>query len=229
MWFVALVAAFTSARYFLRPPQLLMPNEILALSRHHSWILVHIAGGIVAITVGLCQFVGRLRNAHPRLHRAMGYLYLSAVFLAGCVGLGLSSDTPVFAANGLTDLTTIDLSFLRLSPTFLGYSTLSKFSPNQFFLVRAGFTTLAIMWLWTAVLAFTRARQRRFDRHRAWMMRNYSLTFAAATVRLAGFPLLVVTRDPVVAITATFWSWILNLIVVEWFIRSQPISIAETS
>ena len=224
MWFVALVAAFTSARYFLCPPQLLMPNEILALSRHHSWLLVHIAGGIVAISLGLFQFVVRLRNAHPRLHRSMGYLYLGAVFLAGCVGLRLSSDTPVFAANGLTDLATIDLSFLRLSPSFLGYSTSSKFSPNQFFLVRAGFTTLAIVWLWTALLAFSRARQRRFDKHRAWIMRNYALTFAAATVRLAGLPLLIVTRDPVVAITATFWSWILNLIFVEWLIRFQRIS-----
>jgi len=224
MRFLALVAAFTSARYFFRPPPLLLPNEILALSRHHTWILVHIAAGIVAITVGLFQFVGSLRSAHPRLHRAMGYLYLSAVFLAGCVGLGLSSDTPVFAADGLTDLTTMDLSFLGLSPSFLGYSSLSMFSPNQFFLVRAGFTTLAIVWLLTGVLALIRARQRRFEKHFAWMMRNYSLTFAAVTVRLAGLPLLVVTRDPVTAITGTFWSWILNLVVVEWVIRHQPLS-----
>ena len=229
MWFVALVAAFTSARYFLRPTRLLMPNEILALSRHHFWILVHIAGGIVAITVGLFQFVGRLRDAHPRLHRAMGYLYLSSVFLAGCVGLGLSSDTPVFAADGLRDLVTMDLSFLSLDPSFLGYSRFSRFSPDQFLLVRVGFTTLAVLWLWTAILAFTRARQHRFERHRTWMMRNYSLTFAAATIRLAAVPLLLIMRDPVVAITATFWSWILNLIVVEWFIRFQPRSISEMS
>lgn len=226
IWLLALVAAFTSARYFLRPPLLLLPNETLALSRHHTWILLHIAGGIVAITVGLFQFVHRLRNAHPRLHRAIGYLYLSAVLLAGCVGLGLSSDTPVFAADGLTELTTMDLSFFGLSPSFLGYSTLSRFSPDQFFLVRLGFTTLAIVWLGTAVLAFAFARQRHFEKHSAWMMRNYSLTFAAVTVRLAGLPLLVLTRDPVVAITGTFWSWILNLVVVEWVLRHPPMSMA---
>lgn len=227
MWFLALVAAFTSARYFLRPPPLLLPNEILALSRHHTWILVHIASGVVAITVGLFQFVRSLRAAHPRLHRAMGYLYLSAVFLAGCVALGLSSDTPVFAADGLNDLTTVDLRFLGLSPSFLGYSTVSKFSPNQFLFVRVGFTTLAIVWLLTGLVAFNRARQRRFKEHLVWMMRNYSLTFAAVTVRLTGLPLLILTRDPVVAITGTFWSWILNLVVVEWVIRHQPRSIAH--
>jgi len=221
VWFLALVAALMSARYFLMPPRLLLPNEILALSRHHTWLLVHIASGIVAITVGLFQFVGRLRDAHPKLHRSMGYVCLSAVFLGGFAALGLSSDTPVFAAGGLTDLTTINLSFLGLSPAFLGYTASSKFSANQFFLVRAGFTALAIAWLMTGALALARARQRRFNEHRAWMMRNYSLTFAAATVRLAGLPFLVLTRDPVVAITCTFWSWILNLAVVEWIIRRR--------
>ena len=221
MWFLALATAFTSARYFLVPPRWLLPNEILALTRHHTWILVHIAGGIVAITVGLFQFVGRLRDAYPGLHRAMGYACLSAVFLAGSAALGLSKDTPAFAADGLTDLTKIDLSFLGLSPSFLGYSASSKFSPSQFFLVKAGFTALAMVWLLTGALAFARARQRRFDEHRAWMMRNYSLTFAAATVRLTGVPFLVLTRDPVVAITCTFWSWILNLVIVEWLIRRR--------
>jgi len=219
MWLLALILALSSARYFLVPARWLFPNETLALSRHHAWLLVHIAGGIVAITVGLFQFVGRLRDAHPRVHRAIGYAYLSAVFLAGCVGLGLSRDTPQFAADGLTELTRFDLSFLGLGPSFLGYSASSTFSTNQFFLVRAGFTALALMWLFTGALAFIRAKQRHFVEHRAWMVRNYSLTFAAATIRLAGPALLILTRDPVVAITCTFWSWILNLGVAEWIIR----------
>lgn len=53
-------------------------------------------------------------------------------------------------------------------------------------------------------------------------MRSYSLTLAAATVRLDSFPILVLTRNPVVAITCTFWSWILNLVVAEWLIRRRP-------
>ena len=223
MWFLALAAALTSARYFLVPPRLLLPTEILALSRNHLWILLHVAGGIVAITLGLFQFVGSLRDAYPGVHRAMGYLYLSAVFLAGCSGLWLSPDTRVFAAHALTDLTAMDLSILGMSPSFLGYSASSRFSPGQFFLVMVGFGTLALVWLLTAALAFARARQRRFAEHRAWMMRSYSLTFAAATVRLAALPILVLTRDPVVAITCTFWSWILNLVVAEWLIRRRPV------
>ena len=87
--------------------------------------------------------------------------------------------------------------------------------------MRAGFTALAIAWLITGALAFIGARRRRFDEHRAWMIRNYSLTFAAATIRLASLPLLVLTRDPVVAITCTFWSWIANLVAAEMVIRRQ--------
>lgn len=222
MWFLAFAAAVISARYFLVPPRLLLPTETLALSRHHTLILLHIACGIVAITVGLFQFVGSLRDAYPRVHRAMGYLYLGAVFLAGCAGLWLSPDTRVFAADGLAELTAFDLSTLGLSPSFLGYSASSRFSPNQFFLLMVGFGTLAFVWMLTAALAFVRARQRRFAEHRAWMMRSYSLTFAAATVRLVGLPLLVLTRDPIVAVTCTFWSWILNLMVAEWLIRRRP-------
>jgi Predicted membrane protein (DUF2306) len=221
MWFLAFAAALSSARYFFVPPPLLLPAETLALSRHHIWLLLHIAGGIVAMVVGLFQFVSSLREAYPLVHRAIGYLYLSAVGLGGCIGLGLARDTPVFAAQGLADLTAIDLSTVGLSPSFLGYGSASKFSPNQFFLVMVGFGTLALAWLLTGALAFVRVRQRRFDEHRAWMMRCYSLTFAAATVRLAALPILVVTRDPVVAITCTFWSWILNLVVAEWVIRRR--------
>ncbi len=219
MWLLALAAAVTSARYFLVPPRFLLRNEVLALSRNHTWLLVHIGGGIVAITAGLFQFVARLRGAHPRLHRIIGYLCLSAVLVSGCAALGLSPDTPRFAADGLADLMKFDLSSVGFSPAFLGYSAGSKFSVNQFFLVRVGFTTLALVWLMTGAVALTRARQRRFHEHRAWIMRNYSLTFAAATVRLSGLPFLVLTRDPVTAITCTFWSWILNLVVAEWMIR----------
>jgi hypothetical protein len=45
MWFLALAAVLTSARYFLVPPLLLFPSESLALSRHHMWTLLHVAGG----------------------------------------------------------------------------------------------------------------------------------------------------------------------------------------
>ena len=100
-----------------------------------------------------------------------------------------------------------------------GMAPNATYDPSQFFLVVPGFVGLAIAWIVTSAAALVRARQRRFADHRVWMMRSYSLTFAAVTVRLIALPFLVVTQDPVVAITLTFWSWVLNLLVAEWFVR----------
>jgi hypothetical protein len=58
------------------------------------------------------------------------------------------------------------------------------------------------------------------------MIRSYSLSFAAATVRLVGLPILILTRHPVVAVTCTFWSWVLNLMVAESIIFRSSKSMA---
>jgi hypothetical protein len=54
-------------------------------SQHHVWILLHIAGGTVAITVGPIPIYRLAARYLSLVHRAMSYL--SAVFLAGCAGL----------------------------------------------------------------------------------------------------------------------------------------------
>jgi uncharacterized membrane protein len=47
-----------------------------------------------------------------------------------------------------------------------------------------GFGCLAVLWLYTALRGYITARSRNFSAHRRWMLRNYSLTFAAVTLRL---------------------------------------------
>jgi len=46
-----------------------------------------------------------------------------------------------------------------------------------------------------------------------------AIASAAATVRFMTAPLLAATRDPVVAVTLSFWSWVVNLMVAEWLVR----------
>jgi hypothetical protein len=229
MWVLACSVAIGATRYFLPSVSLLLRGQTLALARNPHWLLLHIAGGMAAIVFGLFQFVGSLRNSHPPIHRSMGIAYLAAVLVAGTAGLRLSPDTAAFAADGLTDGKTFDLSAIGLSPAFLGYGPSSTYSPSQFFPVVLAFATLSAVWLVTSAVAFAYARQRRFDLHRAWMIRSYSLTFAAVTVRLIGLPLLVLTRNPVVAIICTFWSWILNLAVAEWLIRRSARRVRDSA
>lgn len=51
------------------------------------------------------------------------------------------------------------------------------------------------------------------------MIRSYSLTFAAVTTRLASPLTLLLTRDALLSINVSVWTWPLNLIIAEWLIR----------
>jgi uncharacterized membrane protein len=50
---------------------------------------------------------------------------------------------------------------------------------------KLAFCTFAVLWLATAALAWRAAGRRRFGEHRAWMVRNYALTFAAVVLRVS--------------------------------------------
>ena len=47
-----------------------------------------------------------------------------------------------------------------------------------------GFGLLAVIWIYVTGQGWLAARGRRFDEHRRWMIRSFSLTFAAVTLRL---------------------------------------------
>jgi len=80
-----------------------------------------------------------------------------------------------------------------------------------------GFGLLAVLWLFTGVMAVIAAKARRFADHRTWMVRNFALTFAAVTLRLylpLGFLSGLRFEDfyPAVA----WLCWVPNLLVAEW-------------
>jgi uncharacterized membrane protein len=209
MWFAALATALFSARYFLIPPRWLtvpaaasilkgpvgesLRNEAPYLYNNHRFLLLfHIACGITALVLGLFQFVPSLRSSRPVLHRTMGMLYVSAVVLGGITAFPLS---------------------------FMMHAAHSPAIRPLFYPALAGLASLSIVWPMTTVMALTRAKQRRFADHRAWMIRSYALTFAAPTARLIPPILLLLTSDIVLAINVTFVSWPLNLLVAELLIR----------
>jgi hypothetical protein len=99
-------------------------------------------------------------------------------------------------------------------------------------LTQIGLTTAAVLWLITGGLAYRAARRRDFTGHRAWMMRNYALTFLAVTSRILVPVLLLVQipfggadagsigeRAPSMIPIGQTLGWIINLIVVEGLIR----------
>jgi uncharacterized membrane protein len=86
---------------------------------------------------------------------------------------------------------------------------------------RVGFATLALAWLYTGLQAFLAIRRRAISDHRKWMVRNFSLSLAAVTLRIH-LPLSVLADvEFSTAYAAIAWlCWIPNLIVAEWRLNS---------
>jgi len=88
---------------------------------------------------------------------------------------------------------------------------------------KLGFACLALAWLFTGLRAYQAIRRGRVAEHRKWMVRNFSLTFAAVTLRIylpsaaiAGIPFE--TAYPLVA----WLCWIPNLMVAEMLFNRTP-------
>jgi len=103
--------------------------------------------------------------------------------------------------------------FSGLSGLWLAFHTTGGFAATS------GFFFLSIGWLLTGALAWRAALKRDFSAHRAWMMRSYALTFAAVTLRIyLGLGVAAGIPFPEIYATAAWSSWVLNLVVVEWWL-----------
>lgn len=89
---------------------------------------------------------------------------------------------------------------------------------------RLGFGFLALGWLYTGLRAYLAIRARDVVAHRRWMVRNFSLTFAAVTLRL-WLPASIVSGVAFeVAYPVIAWlCWLPNLVVAE-LLFSHPAS-----
>ena len=156
----------------------------------------------MAIVVGLFQFLPRLRDSRPLLHRRLGYFYICAVAVGAAVGF--------------------PLSFLFFDP--LPAEMRSRLMP-----VTVGFAILSIVWPFATGMALYHAKHLRFEIHRAWMLRSYCLTYAAVTTSLVAPVFLLLTRDPITTTNLALCSWPLNLLFAEWLIRRKSGEPSEIS
>lgn len=81
---------------------------------------------------------------------------------------------------------------------------------------KLGFSLLALLWLFTGLRAFLSIRRGGVVEHRAWMVRNFSLTLAAVTLRIL-LPTSQIAGIPFeLAYPAIAWlCWVPNLLVAE--------------
>ena len=96
-----------------------------------------------------------------------------------------------------------------------------------------GFSALGVLWLVTGWRAYRAIRRRDVASHRAWMIRNFALTYAAVTLRL-GTLVLILVQVPFTAgkfefeaafanayVAMAFMAWLPNLVFAEWLIRRR--------
>jgi uncharacterized membrane protein len=97
----------------------------------------------------------------------------------------------------------------------------------------AGFGILGAAWIYVTLRGWLAARRRSFVEHSRWMIRSYSLTFAAVTLRLY-LPLAIFAAihgfDFLVAYRAIAWlAWVPNIILAELYLsRSRPFATAAS-
>jgi uncharacterized membrane protein len=85
-----------------------------------------------------------------------------------------------------------------------------------------GFGALAFAWLVTTALAWRRAVQRRVGEHQAWMIRSFSLTLAAVTLRIY-LPIgeLLPVPFAIAYQVISFLCWVPNLLAAEIYLRRR--------
>ena len=174
--------ALVASRYLFEGPGL--SDFVMANANAAPWLVVHVAGGVTALVLGPWQFLTRLRNRAPRVHRWIGRAYVATCAVGGTGGLVLALGTV------------------------------------QGPIARWGFLLLALVWLTTTLTGWRRAVSGDYAKHGEWMIRSFSLTFAAVTLRvyLPLGPALGYDFD--VAYRAIAWlCWVPNLVLAELVVR----------
>jgi len=85
------IAAVSILRYFTGLQA--APEPILANRFAHPFLALHVAGGVTALLLGPLQFVQRIRDRLPILHRTSGRIYALACALGAPAGFMLALGT----------------------------------------------------------------------------------------------------------------------------------------
>jgi len=160
---------------------------------HFSLVYAHMLGGTCMLVLGsLNVYIGTTRRWH-RYHRYVGYGYLAG----GTIGA---------SAAMLLALATVHGKVIRPF----------RFRPMVVSDLGWALASLAAAWLTCAAMGFRAARNRRFDNHRAWMIRSYVLAWSFVLCRLIGkIPALAFLGELGNGAAIGWLSWMVPLALVE--------------
>ena len=160
---------------------------------HFSLVYAHALGGTCMLVLGaLNLYIGTTRR-WQRFHRHVGIGYL--------VGGSFGASAALLLALATVHGKVIQpLAFYLTKVSDLGWALAS----------------LSIAWMLCAAMGWRAARNRRYDNHRAWMIRSYVLTWSFVLCRLIGkVPALAVLGELGNGAAQGWLSWLLPLAIAE--------------
>lgn len=88
-----------------------------------GWLLVHIAGGLVALLTGPVQLWLGLHNVKMNVHRKLGFVYIAGITIGsvGAIGLALQTDGGLIFGSGL-----FFLAMAWIATTSLAFMAIKK-------------------------------------------------------------------------------------------------------
>ena len=183
----ALMLATGSLRYFSLNPLVFIPSQRAAYLANLAPLLLHIAGGTVALAVGPFQFLGGLRARAPRLHRALGRVYLGAVLMTAAGGLGLAR---IAQGGPMARLGFAALALALLATTAIALAAIlrRRVKTHRAWMMRSYsliFTAVTFR-LWLAVLTVTGLPFDQVYAVGAWTAWMINLLVAEALLQLGG-------------------------------------------
>jgi uncharacterized membrane protein len=93
---LVLILALSSLRYFAFGSESYFPRQREVYEAQTAGILLHIGGMVFAALAGPFQFLRAFRSRFPRVHRAMGRVYIAGCMIGGLAGLYMAQ----YAASG---------------------------------------------------------------------------------------------------------------------------------
>jgi len=160
----------------------------LSIDHWRIAFFIHVYASMWVLFAGFTQFSKRLLRNQPKLHRALGYIYVADVlFITGPAGL------------------------------------LMGFYANGGLLSRAGFLSLAVLWILFTAVALIKAKHKKFKAHRKFMILSYALTLSAITLRAWKYLITnTITLPPMDVYRVVAWlGWVGNLVVAFWIIKTK--------
>jgi len=172
------------------PVKSAVPDD--GFAAHPVLTLIHITAGLIFVLLAPLQFVKRLRNSYPKIHRTAGYIVLASGLIIGTTALMMGF---IMAIGGLTEtlaVTTFGILFLfSLLRAYL-YILKREFDLHREWMIRvlaialAVSTTRPIMGIFFATSKLTGLTVQQFFGVAFWIAFILHISFAEFWIRKTG-------------------------------------------